>query len=322
MAEHVEQLALFDLGVDMRTLKRKAAELAGNATASATARAYDADWRIFAAWCTSAGRQALPADPDTVMLFTVSELQTRKPSTVERRLAAIVAMHRTHKLAKPVSEDIRQVLHGWKREHGSKVDSKSALTPVHIRAMVKALPKTEMGLRDRAILTFGFATGLRRSDLARLDMRDLTFTSRGIRVFIRRGKTDQLGRGREIGVFPGKREHSDPVRWLERYIAERGTWAGPLFVQMRKGRAHQLGKERLAPESIGDIVQRAAALIGLDAALFGAHSLRAGCVTTAIENGIPESLVMQLTGHRSHQTLSKYVRPARVLSIDVLAGAL
>lgn len=322
-ATTVEQLALFDLGgVDMRSLKARAAELVGNSTASATVRAYEADWRIFAAWCQSAGRDPLPATPDTVMLFSVSELQTRKPSTVERRLASIVHMHRAHKLAKPVSEEIRQVLHGWRREHGSKVSSKKALTPTHLRAMVGACTKTPMGMRDRAILTLGFATGLRRSDLSALNYSDITFAAQGLRVFIRRGKTDQLGRGREIGVFPGKKENSDPVRWLLRYLEKRGRWAGPLFVTQRRGRAGELSRERLAGDTIGDIVQRMAAAIGLEASDFGAHSLRAGCVTAAIEMGVPESLVMQLTGHKSHQTLSKYVRPSRVFSIDVLAGAL
>lgn len=319
----VEQLALFDLGgVDMRILKARAAELVGNSSASATVRAYDADWRIFAAWCKSAGRDPLPASPDTVMLFAVSELQTRKPSTVERRLAAIVHMHRAHKLPKPVSEEIRQVLHGWRREHGSKVASKKALTPSHLRAMVDKCSKTPTGLRDRALLTLGFSTGLRRSDLSALDYKDITFAAQGLRVFIRKSKTDQLGRGREIGIFPGKKENSDPVRWLLRYIEKRGRWAGPLFVSQRRSHAGELGRVRLSGDVIGDLVQKMAGEIGLEASDFGAHSLRAGCVTAAIEMGVPESLVMQLTGHRSHQTLSKYVRPSKVFSIDVLAGAL
>lgn len=318
-----EQLVLFDIGgVDMRVLKIRAAALVGNSAATATVRAYDADWRIFAGWCKAAGRDLLPASSETVMLFAVSELQTRKPSTVERRLAAIVHMHRAHKLPKPVSEEIRQVLHGWRREHGSKVASKKALTPTHLRAMVAQCATTATGGRDRAILTLGFATGLRRSDLSALDYKDITFAAQGLRVFIRRSKTDQLGRGREIGVFPGKKANSDPVRWLLRYIEQRGRWAGPLFVSARRSHPGELGRERLTGDGVGDLVKRMAGAIGLEASDFGAHSLRAGCVTAAIELGVPESLVMQLTGHRSHQTLSKYVRPSKVFSIDVLAGAL
>ncbi len=315
----IEQLTLFNLGVNMARLKARAAELAGQATAQATVRAYDADWRSFSGFCGAAGRQALPASPDTIMLYAVSELQTRTPSTVERRLAAITGMHVAQGLAKPDLGEVRQVLIGWKREHGSRERSKTALTPGHLRSMLKTLPTDGGGFRDCALLTLGFATGLRRSDLARLNLADVVVSGAGVKVFIRRGKTDQLGKGREIFVMAGKHQATDPVRAMERYLKSRGAWAGALFVRLERGR-RDLSRLRLGAESMADLVQRCAAAIGLDAADFGAHSLRAGCVTTALEMGVPESLVMKVTGHRSHATLLKYARPAR-LSLDVLSRA-
>ena len=315
-----EQLTLFHLGEDMRALRARAAELASQTQATSTARAYDCDWREFVAWCDHAGRDPLPASPDTVMLFVTQQLMIRKPSTVERRLAAISHMHRAHKLRRPVNEDVRDVLKGWVRVHGANQQSKKALTVQQLRQMVRELPKNAAGARDRALLLFGFATGLRRSELSALDLSDITFTAKGVRVFIRRSKTDQAGKGREVGIFPGKKTSSDPVIWLERYLDIRGRSRGPLWLA-GDGQGG-LTDRRMSADAIYDAVQRACDCIGLDPRQYGAHSLRAGCVTTAIEMGVPESLVMQLTGHKSHAVLAGYVRPARVLSIDVLAGAM
>jgi integrase len=317
----VQQLTLFDWGVDLGKLRALAHSCKALRAAPATVRAYESDWRVFVAWCRAAGREPLPASPETLELFLAAELPVRALATIERRLASISARHRAAGHSSPVGEDHRAILLGWKRQHGSVQTSKQALTVENLRAMMRACRPNLAGLRDRALISLGFATGLRRSDLVRLDLRDVSISARGLRIFIRRGKTDQLGRGREIGVVAGKGEYTDPVRWLERYIDERGRWDGPLFVSVNAAGV-EYSRRRLGAAMVGRVVKAAAARAGLDPSRIGAHSLRAGCVTTAIEAGVSESLVMTLTGHRSHQTLARYVRPARALAVDVLAGAL
>lgn len=78
--------------------------------------------------------------------------------------------------------------------------------------MVGALPDTLGGLRDRALLLLGFAGAFRRSELVGLDVADLTFTSAGLVVRLRRSKTDQEGQGRPVGIPYGAQPDTCPVR--------------------------------------------------------------------------------------------------------------
>jgi site-specific recombinase XerD len=59
------------------------------------------------------------------------------------------------------------------------------------------------GLRDRAILLLGFAGAFRRSELVALNVEDLEFCDGGLRVSIRKSKTDQEGLGTTIAIVPG-----------------------------------------------------------------------------------------------------------------------
>jgi integrase len=80
--------------------------------------------------------------------------------------------------------------------------------------------------------------------------------------------------------------------------------------------------ERLNDKTIGQFVQRAAGMIGLDAAKYGGHSLRAGCATAAAAAGAGEIGIMKRTGHKSLAVLSRYVRHGSLFSVDPLAKAL
>jgi len=175
--------------------------------------------------------------------------------------------------------------------------------------------RTRAAVRDRALLTLGFAAALRRSELVGLDVVDVRFVPKGLLVRIRRGKTDQEGHGRDVGVFRGRRATTCPVRALRAWLFVRGREAGPLFPGRRPG-------SRLTGACVNQVVKRGCVLAGLDPRGYGAHSLRAGFVTAAAEAGMPETLIMQRTGHRSVQTVAKYVRPASAFSVDVLAKAM
>ena len=59
-----------------------------------------------------------------------------------------------------------------------------------LKQVLRALPKSPMGARDRAVLLVGFASGLRRSELAGLDLADVRFERRGVVLYVGRSKTD------------------------------------------------------------------------------------------------------------------------------------
>jgi integrase len=170
-------------------------------------------------------------------------------------------------------------------------------------------------VRDRALLLVGFAGGMRRSEVVALDVDDVEFRRKGMLIRIRRSKTDQEGKGREIGIFAGSRAQSCPVRAMKAWLYMRGKHDGPLFTGRKEG-------SRLVVAVVSLVVKRCVKLLGLDPRGYGAHSLRAGFVTAAAEAGMPETLIMQRTGHKSVQTVAKYVRPATAFSVDALARAL
>ena len=313
-----EQLRLFpEGGPDMQKLRRLAASYTGSARATATLSAYASDWRDFDRWCRDARRIALPATEETVCLYVVASLEERRVSTVGRRLAAIVDKHRREGQPVPSGQLVKDVMRGARRERGSAQVQKAALRPEDLRKICGVLSRqrSARALRDRALLLLGFACGMRRSELVALDVADVSFRKKGVLVRIRRGKTDQEGKGRDVGVFTGSRALSCPVRALKAWLYVRGREAGALFPGTG-------ASKHLVPAMVGQIVKHAVESIGLPPAAFGAHSLRAGFVTAAAEGGYPETLIMQRTGHRSVQTVARYVRPATAFAVDALARAL
>lgn len=294
----------------MGKLRAAAQLIVMNAQAHQTRRAYAIGWRHFSAWCREAGRDPLPASPDTLKLFIVAHIDELAIKTIDQRIAAIVDKHRSQKHEPPYTYELRELMRGARREKGTAAKRKDALTPDDLRKICAELlrQKTALAIRDRAILTLGFAGMMRRSEIAALDLADIRFAPKGVAVRIRRSKTDQEAHGREFGVFHAKHAKACPVRSLRAWIYLRGRDPGPLF--------------GITPAAIGEAVKRCAKLIGLDATAYAGHSLRAGGITAAAEDGVPESLIMQRSGHRSVQTVTGYVRPASIFRTDILRRAM
>jgi integrase len=201
-----EQLCLFGCGgVDLVKLRSAREGLGGAAHASGTSKGYSCDWRIFSQWCAAAGREYLPGSSDTVALYATWLLvdQERKVNTASRHVASIAHFHKAAGLPSPVNSEVRSVITAVRRRRQERPQGKSALDPAALLKAVRACdPSTNSGARDRAILVLGFATSLRRSNLCALQLSDLAFERRGLAVFVRRSKTDQMGRGRLVGVWP------------------------------------------------------------------------------------------------------------------------
>lgn len=317
-----EQLSLFDGGPDVGKLRQKAALLSGAARAVNTQRAYASDWAGFSAWCATVGRANLPAKPETVRLALAAWIDDgRACSTLARRVAAIVWYHEQAGHPSPLDAETRAMLAGARRSLPPP-KQKAAITPAQLRRMVANCDRSPLGVRNHALLLFGFATGLRRSEISAVNLSDVQVTKRGLVVRVLRSKTDQESKGREFGVFPGSRQSSCPVRWMSYWLRVRGKDPGPLFTRFT-GDGEVNTMKRLGPHGIAAVVRAACAGIGLDPRKYGAHSLRAGMVTAAAEAGASELAIMQVTGHRSVQTLARYVRPASPFGrANVLAKAL
>jgi hypothetical protein len=231
---------------DARAALAAAQELAGKAAAPATLRAYKADWTHYAAWCARMGFVPVPAEPRTVGAYLGSLAATHAPTTVRRRLSAIGKMHRFNDLAwNPAHRDIQGPLQGLLRTHGRPVRKAAALSLAMLRQLVATCDHSPSGRRDWALLLFGFAGALRRSELVALQVDDVAPVAGGLRLRIRRAKTDQAGQGAEIGLPRGKFAETCPVLAFEAWQAVGKRKAGPLF--RRISAAGNIGEAALHP---------------------------------------------------------------------------
>jgi site-specific recombinase XerD len=279
--------------------------------ASSTRRAYGAGLADFRAWCATQDLQALPATPECVARYLTALAKAgRKVSTIEQRVAAIRWAHEARGLESPtVTKGVRATLRGIRRELGVAPRRKAPATVERIGAMVGHCPATLKGRRDRALLLFGFASAMRRSELVSLTPTDLEATDRGLLVTVRRSKTDQEGRGQVRAIPYGRTPELCPVRALSAWLEAAGITDGPIF-------------RRVDRRAIANVVKSYAEKAGLDPTEFAGHSLRAGFVTSAAERGRRAERIMDHTGHRSVAMVRVYTRRADAFSDHAGEGLL
>ncbi|MDP4027072.1 site-specific integrase [Methylobacterium sp. NEAU 140] len=304
----------------VQTLPAEAAALVRSyqraSKADATVRAYTADARVFEAWCVRYGFRPLPASPQAVAGFLVAEAEEgRAASTLGRRLAAIRYAHKLAGQPDPTDDEgVRAAMRGARRKVGVAPTQKAAATADVLAALLMRTPDTLTGKRDRALLALGFAGAFRRSELVALDVEDLREDPEGLRVMVRRSKVDQEGRGLEKAIPHGR--FIRPVALVREWLDAAGIVSGPVFRPVSRSgnvRSPDPGTgepPRLTTQAVADIVKRYCTVAGLDAATFGAHSLRAGYITSAAERGADLARIMDQSGHRDPRTVVGYIRRA------------
>lgn len=316
-------IVLRTVTVDFEELRRTEARIMEAQKALNTRRAYTSGWKAFVSWCAAVERIWLPAEPATVRDFaTWCITQQYRLSTVALRLSAIAHYHQNAGAAAPVDEAVRRYLANAKRELKEEPAGKAALTYDILRRAAARFPDTAVGIRNRAMILLGFASGWRRSEIVALRLTDISFVPQGLALWQRSSKTDQIGEGRLVGIERGQRAVTCPVRALQAWLSLRGDWAGPLFVRI--GPRQQVTRIGLEPrgETMHNALKRVLEQIGEDPRRFGAHSLRSGMITEAAKHGASEAAIKQRTGHKSSETLQKYIRPANIFEFNPLKGVL
>jgi site-specific recombinase XerD len=304
------------LPTTLRIAPESAADLASNSRAASTRAAYDVDFRIFSAWCHEHGLSPMPA---TVAAFLADQVeQARKPSTLGRRLASINYMHRMANEDSPTDhEKVKAVLAGAKRSLDVAPRKLASATSEKVIGMATLVRVGIGGLRDRAILLLGFSLAARRSALVALDVEDLEFCDEGVRVRIRRSKTDQEGAGGAVC----RRSIACPVDTLRAHLDAAGITSGAVFRRILRG--GHITEHRLDLQTVRKLVKEHAAKLGLDPAQFRAHSsMRAGFATSSAARGANLFKIMNVTRHKSVDTLRGYVRDQELFTDHAGAGLL
>jgi len=304
--------------VEAAELDLAAASLAENAKASNTRRAYESDWSSWVAFCEAHKFVPLPADPDQVKLYLThltdffgAKGKKLRSRTAERHLAAITTTHCAMGLTfDRHSPALVKTLDGIRRKFDRSQTGARALRTEDIAALCETFGRDIRSQRDKAIILLGFAGGFRRSEIVSLNVEDLKFKDKTLRVTLRRSKTDQEGRGRTIVILPGQNPNTCPVAavrvWLTAADLEH-EGDNPVFRPIN--RHSGIEYKRLSDRAVDLIVKGACRTAGLKE-IYSAHSLRAGHVTEALARGAGRASVKRQTGHASDAMIDRYDREA------------
>lgn len=264
----------------------------------------------------------IPASPELVANYISRFAGHLAIATLQHRLIAIHRAHIDKGHPSPVSDKlVKRTMQGIRRTLGVAQRRVRALVKDDLLELMVLVEKQKplKAARDKAVLLLGFAGAFRRSELVALKVEDIAPHAHGIELLIHRSKTDQEGEGRTVFVPLAKSEERCPVLALQRWLELAGIGDGPLFRPVN--RHDTLAREKgLTPQSVALIVKASMARSkGAEAAkTVSGHSLRAGFVTEAATVGFQTGVIMGQTGHRSLETVFKYIRPVQKRQIPSL----
>jgi integrase len=285
------------------------------AHAESTRTVYDWAWSNWERWCHARGATPLPAEPALVCAYLTERAAAGlSAGSIDLACGAIAYTHRRRGLDDPTLTDgVRQVRRGLRRIIGTAPRRQARpLGTAEIRQIVEHIDRsTALGARDAALILLGYASAMRRSELAALTLDDVEFKPGGVMLTIRRSKTDQYADGQVVAVVHGQHAATDPIAALDAWLHHRGTEPGRVFTSMRSG---SVTSQPISGEAISIVLRKRARAAGLAAERITAHSLRAGHATTAALAGVALDRIAAQTRHKRLSTLlERYIRPAQAL---------
>ena len=309
-----------ELTTEIKALEIETLKNLKNSKAANTLRAYQSDFKDFSIFCLKNGLNSMPTEPKILSLYLTHLSSTSKFSTLKRRIASISVIHKLKGHYLDIKHPIiMENLHGIKRSKGTNQKAKKPLLINDLKTIINALDENNNDLklsesnqlrnankkiRDKAIILLGFSGGFRRSELVNIDFDDLDFVPEGIKIFIKRSKTDQSGEGmiKAIPYFDNK--FFCPVLALKKWIDFKNIKSGKLF--------------DISDKSVSLIIKKYAFLSGLDPSKYGGHSLRSGFATSAADSGAEERNIMAMTGHKTTQMVRRYIQEANLFKNNAL----
>ena len=311
-----------NLVTDIKALQEETLKNLQSSKANNTVRAYKSDFKDFGLFCVQNGFKNLPSDPKIVSLY-LTHLSTKevKLSTIKRRLVSIGVIHKMkgHYLdtKHPI---IVENLMGIKRRKGTVQKGKKPILINELKKILKAIDEQNIQdikkLRDKSIILIGFSGGFRRNEIVSLDYEDLDFVHEGLKITIKRSKTDQFGEG-SIKALPYFEESVYcPVVILKRWLNISKISKGPLFRRFTKG--SKLTNYRLTDQTVALIIKDYLNIAGIDSKNYSGHSLRSGFATSAAEAGVEERNIMAMTGHKSTEMVRRYIKEADLFKNNAL----
>ena len=298
-----------DLITDLKSLELETLNNLKNSKSANTLRAYRSDYKDFSLFCSKNNFNSMPADPKILSLYLTQLSQTSKFSTLKRRVASISIVHKLkgHYIDTKHPIIIENLL-GIKRVKGSNQKAKKPILINDLKTIIDAIDKQKIKenrkKRDKALILVGFAGGFRRSELVAIENEDVDFVREGVKIFVKRSKTDQSGEGMTKAIPSFDNVNYCPVIHLQ-------DW---LFLQKnKKGKVFPI-----SDRSVALIIKKYANLAGLDGNKYAGHSLRSGFATSTAESGAEERHIMTMTGHKTTQMVRRYIQEANLFKNNAL----
>ena len=294
---------------DIKSLEIETIKNLKNSKSANTLRAYQSDFRDFSLFCAKNSFQAMPTQPKVLALYLTYLSSSSKYSTLRRRLASISILHKMkgHYIDSkhPI---IMENLMGIKRTIGSYQKGKKPILINDLKVLIKAIHQSNekdfRKFRDKALVLIGFSGGFRRSELVNIEHEDLEFVKEGVKIFVKRSKTDQSGEGMTKAIPYFESEIFCPVKALNKWIKEADLKEGKIF--------------NISDKSVALVIKKYANYAGLDSHGYAGHSLRSGFATSTAESGAEERNIMAMTGHKSTEMVRRYIKEANLFKNNAL----
>ena len=297
-----------NLVTDVKSLELETLKNLKSSKASNTLRAYKSDYKDFASFCIKHGFKSMPTEPKILTLYLTHLSQTCKFSTLKRRLASISVIHKhSGHYIDTKHPMITENLMGIKRVKGSYQKAKKPILINELKSIVNVIDKDQNEKRrakNRALILIGFAGGFRRSELVAILFEDIDFVPEGVKIFIKRSKTDQSGEGMTKGIPYFSNSDYCPVISLKNWLEKSEIKSGKIF--------------DISDKSVALTIKKYTAIAGLDSNKYSGHSLRSGFATSAAELGAAVRSIMALTGHKTSQMVRRYIQEANLFKNNAL----
>jgi site-specific recombinase XerD len=298
-----------NLTINIKNLELETIKNLRNSKSNNTLRAYQSDYNDFLEFCLKNGFQSMPTQPKILALYITHLSSYSKYSTLKRRLASISVIHKAkgHYIdtKHPI---IMENLMGIKRTNGSNQKGKKPLLINDLKIIIKAIDqskeKDNRKIRDKALLLIGFSGGFRRSELVDIEYEDIEFVSEGVKIFVKRSKTDQSGEGMTKAIPYFDNKDFCPVIALKNWIE---------IIELRNGKIFNISDKNVAL-----LIKKYANYAGLESHRYAGHSLRSGFATSTAESGAEERSIMAMTGHKSTEMVRRYIKEANLFKNNAL----
>ena len=283
------------------------------AYAPSTIRAYRADFGDFIHFCGDRNANALPAEPNLVVLYICQLTESgRSSASIRRALCGLSAIHKLNRFDDPTKDpDVALEMRRMHRKLGRSSNQAGSINADTLDKLLLATDDSIRGIRDRALLLVAYDTLCRRSELVSLQVKDVKInTKNGIEtssILLRKSKTDQDSTGKWLHL--SQRVHKALMEWMNK-LPE-----GQEYLMVGIDRGGRVSSNSLGSGQINRIYKRIARNAGLDELVvegISGHSMRVGAAQDLLNSGASMPIIMQRGRWSKTDTVMRYLEHANL----------